>query len=159
QRPEASGAAPLTPCIPGHDELLAPGRLHLEPVSRPLPLLVAGGNTLRDDALQPLLLDGGEKRATVLEQRRDSHGWGLLEHLLEHLSALDEGTRGLRLAVELENVEGVVHERPRARLQRPEPRPPVLVERADLAVEDDVRRACGVPDRARHSGESAREVV
>ena len=108
ERAEGAGATALAARVAGDDELLAPGRLHLEPRPAALPGLVAGVGPLRDDPLELLLLRGREERLAVLERLGQAHrAAGRVEQLREALAPLRERQVEERDAVGLEHVEDV----------------------------------------------------
>src|SRR5207248_5471206 len=118
-------------------ELLEAARLDLQPVARALALAVRRGRTLGHDALEALLGRDLAQRLAVGERARDLNGaLPLVEEGREPLAPLRQRQLDDRLAVELEQVEGLVHERRVGLplLHRREARPPVLVEGAHLAV-------------------------
>ena len=151
QHERAEGAR--TPALPHRvaddDELLPALRLHLEPVAAAPSRLVAGVGALADDPLEPLRRRRLEERGAVVERLREPDGAvALVEQRLQPLVPLGQRQVDDRLALDLEDVEEIEHERPRSLLHRREAGAPLVVERADLAVEHAVRRLHRLHDRA-----------
>ena len=155
---ERALAAPVPARVAGDHELLALLGLDLQPLPAP-PSRVTGVGPLGEDTLEALLLRGLEQRLAVVEHRRELDGRVLVYELLQPRVPLLERQVDERLALELEQVEEVVDERPRPLLHRREARAPLLVERADLAVEHAVGGAKRARERPRHLLESRSEVV
>ena len=142
ERAERPCATALAARVAGDHELLAAVALDLQPLARAPAREVAGAEPLRHDPLELLLLGRGEQRVAVVEALRELHDpVPLVEELLEPLAPLLERQVDHRLALDLEQVEHVVDDRrpALALLHRREAGPAVLVERADLAVDDAVR--------------------
>ena len=120
-----------------------PCALDLQPVARPPAREVPRAEALRHDPFEPLLVRGREQRLPVVEALREAHGLvPLVEQLLEPLAPLLDRELDDRLALDFEQVEEVVDDRRAALalLHGGEARPPLLVERADLAVDHAVGR-------------------
>ena len=130
-------------------------RLVLEPLRGALAGEVPRVEPLAHDPLEVLLLGGAQQRLSVVERLGEAHRpVPPVEQLPQTGSAFREREVDHRLAVHLEQVEHVVDDR-RAGLcllHRGEARAPVLVERADLAVD----HAVGGPERL---GELPRDLV
>ena len=136
--------------------------LDLQPLARPLALPIRRVGALGDDPLEPLLLRRAEQRLAVLERLREPDGAvAPVEQRLQPPAPLAQRQIDERLALELEQVEGLVDER-RARLallHRGEARPAALVEGADLAVEHAVRRLHRSREFLRDVRETRRQIV
>ena len=160
ERPEPAGPLPPTLGVAGDDELLLLVRLHLEPVPRSPARKVAGVRLLGDDALEALLPRGGVQCLAVLEGVRQPHGVraGRKE---SGQTLVPRGEREVeeRRPLHLEHVEDVVDERAGALLHDREARAALVVERADLPVEDAVGRPNAPLERPRDRREALREVV
>src|SRR5439155_15948211 len=103
-----------------------------------------------------------EERLAVLEGLREpNRAVAPVEERLEPLTPVAQRQADERLALDLEHVEGLVDDRrPRLRLlHRREARPALLVERADLAVEDAVRRLGRLRKLLRDVREPRRQIV
>ena len=142
ERAEPAASPPLAFRVAGDHELLPAVGLDLQPLPRPLPLPVRRVGALGDDPLEPLLLRRAVQRGTVLERLREPDGpIAPVEQRRQPPAPLAQRQIDERLALELEQVEGLVDDR-RARLSllhRGEARPAALVEGADLSVEHAVR--------------------
>src|SRR3954451_8728011 len=111
---------------------------------------------LGDPALELLLLRRLEERVAVLEGLREpDRAVAPVEQAVEQLAPLGQREVEQRLPVQLEQVEEVVDDRRSALLHEREARPALLVDRADLAVNDAVRRA----QRLRELLRDAREAL
>src|SRR4029078_2383523 len=128
-------------------ELLLTVRLDLQPVARALAPDVPGVEPLRQDPLEALFLRSLEQRCTVVERLRHPYGGvAAVEELLQALPPLDQRQIDERLAVDLEDVEDVVHER-RSRLpllHGGEARAARVVEGGELPVHHGVRSLIGL---------------
>ena len=162
ERAEPAGAAALSGRPAADDELLLLVRLDLQPVPVAPSLGVPRAGALGHHALEALLLGGGLQRLAVVEHRRQpDRAVALVEQRLEPRPPLRQRQVDHRLAVQLQQVEDLVDERrPRlSLLHRREARPPLLVERAHLAVDDALRAADRLCQLLRHLGEAAGEIV
>ena len=143
ERAERPLAAALALRVADDHELLFAVRLELEPVARALAGQVLRVEPLAHDPLEPALLRRFVERLAVGEPLRElDRAVAAVEQLAQELAPLRERQLDHRLAVHLEQVEDVVDDR-RARLSllhRREARAPLVVERADLAVDDAVGR-------------------
>src|SRR5581483_7501835 len=143
-------------------ELLAAVRLDLQPLARALALPVRALEPLGDDSLELLLPGRLVQRLPVLELLGQANRpVAPVEERLEPRAAVAERQVDERLALELEQVEGLVHDRRPGLplLHRREAGAPLLVERADLAVEHAVRSLQSSRNRGRDSAETLRQVV
>jgi hypothetical protein len=139
ERPERALTPALSARVAGEHELLPPVALDLHPLPRAPPREVLRAQALGHDPFEPLLLGGPEQRVPVVEGLGEAHDpVPLVEELFEPLAALLERKVDERFALDLEHVEDVVDDRrPRlGLLHRREARPALLVEGADLAVDD-----------------------
>jgi len=133
-----------------HHELLLPPCLHLEPGVRAAARLVPAGAPLGHDALEALCLGGLEERlAITLDVARVAHQRVVPQALAQEPLALLERDVEQRAAVEVQEVEGLVHDRHVRVLPPPEAGPCLeqrerraagLVERDHLAVQDRLAR-------------------
>ena len=157
QRAERPLAPALAARVAGDHELLLAVRLELEPVARALARQVLRLEPLAHDPLEPPLLRGLVERGRIGEALGELDGAvAAVQQLAQPLSPLRERQVEHRLAVHLEQVEHVVDDqRPGlCLLHRGEARPPLLVERADLAVDDAVRRLQRLDELLRDVGEA-----
>src|SRR5262245_40924153 len=153
------GSPALAPRIAGDDELLPWAHLHLQPVPR-APLLVTRVLPLRHDPLEALLLGCAQQRLAVVERAGQAHRSGaVIEQPLEAPVTLRQLKIEQGFPVDLEYVKDVVDERPCTLLHEREPRAPRLVEGADLAVENAVKRLRRLTDCPGDSREPRREVL
>ena len=155
---------PRPPSLParvaGDDELLAAVHLDLQPVARAAARLVARARLLGDDALELLRRRRLLQAGPVVESLREEDGAvPAVEKADELLAPLLERAVDDRRALDLEDVEHVVDDRPASLLHRGEARAALFVERADLAVEDAVRSLDRRRQRPRDVLEARREVV
>ena len=137
-------------------------RLDLQPVPRATTLDVPRAGALCHHALEMLLLRSGLQRLPVVEDCRKPDGAvALVEQLLEPGAPLRQRQVDHRLPVQLEQVEDLVDDRRLrlALLHGGEARPPVLVERADLTVDDALGAAHRLRQLLRDPGEAAGEIV
>ena len=150
ERAEARRAVAAAAGVAGDEELLAPVRLQLEPVAAAAAREVGRARPLRHHALEPLLLRRGEQGGAVGEALREQDvGIPSIEQRGEPRAPFLDRQRDQLRPVGLEQVERVVDESARPALHRREARPALVVERADLAVEDGVRRLDSTGERSR----------
>ena len=136
--------------------------LDLQPIARAPALRIARARPLCHHALETLLLGRGEERLAVVEDTRQLHRrHPPVEQLLQQLPALRQRTVEDRLAVELEHVEELVHDRRPGLplLHGGEARAAVLVECAHLTVDDAVGGLDRAGERLGDLGKAAGEVV
>jgi hypothetical protein len=118
-----------------HGGLVA--QLDLAPVVAAATRSVAGGAALGHDALEAAVMGSGEQRlAVVVDLREDDDRRLGDDQPGQQLAPPAPRLADQRLAVELEQVEDHVRDRSLAPLEQLEARDAVLVERAQLAVED-----------------------
>src|SRR4029079_12555068 len=160
ERAECPGSPALPPRVAGNDELLAAVRLDLQPVTRAAARLVACAGFLGDDALESLLRRRLLQAEAVVESLREENcAVPAVEEADELLAPLLQRAVDDRRAFDLEDVEHVVDDRPASLLHRGEARAALLVDGADLAVEDAVRRLNRRRQRPREFLEAFSEIV
>ena len=162
ERAERSLTTALAARVAGDHELLPAVALDLQPLARPPAGQVAGAEPLGHDPFEALLLRGCQERLSVLEGLREAHCLvPLVQKLLQSLAPLLEREVDDRLALHLEQVEDEVDDRRAglALLHRREARPALVVQGADLAVDDAVRGLEGLDELLRHVLEALRVVL
>ncbi len=160
ERTERAGATTGTRGVADDDELVGVLRLQFQPVARATPRLVGRIDALRDDPFEVLRSCDLEERVAVLEPfRHGDRARSQVDQLRESRLALVQRQIDERLAVELEQVERVVDELPRALLQLGEARAPGRVDPRHLAVDDRVRASHRLDERPGHVAEATRQVV
>src|SRR5262249_16172311 len=143
QGAERVRAAALALRVPGDDELLLVTGLDLEPLATSVPRLVARVGALGEDSLEALFLHRTVGRTSVVERRRDADDQVIVRNQrLEPLAPFRERQLDKRLAVCLEDVEDLVDDGRigASLLHEREARAAAVVQGADLAVEDAIRR-------------------
>ena len=153
--------APALPVGEAHDrERLLLRDLDLHPGARPPIGLVAALPPLRDDALDVASAHELEQPRAVVERARDADRVVRAgEQRLERLAPLGERPPEQRRAIQLEQVERVQHARAAALLEEREARPPLLVDRTQLAVDDRVVRAHRCHERGGNARIAPADVV
>ena len=153
ERPEGAFAVPLAAGEAADDGLQRPPHLDLLPVRAPDARPVGACAPLCDDPLQPVLGGGLEQRRAVPLHGVAPQHPGRQCDAFEDLAALRKRERAQVPPVEVQAVEHRIdHRDPLGRLpdvgfpdqvepvlESREARPPALVGREDLAIEDDVR--------------------
>src|SRR5687768_5538907 len=160
ERAEAGRSPPLALGVARNQKLLPLLGLHLEPVSRPFPEHVDGARFFGDHTLETLLASSLHERQAIVEALGEPDRLvPPVEQGFETL--LTHGQRQVeeQLTLDPESVEGVVDEVRAPLLHLREARAPVLVESADLAVEDGVRRSHCLSDLLGETGKAGCEVV
>ena len=160
ERAEAARAAALAPRVARDDDLLALAHLHLAPVRAPAPRLVLRVRPLGDDALEPLLARGlraaHRRRRTAVRRARSPPPGSTSCSSRSRRSTSGRSTSGSESSSRRSKRTSTSVPAP---LQEREPRSPLLVERADLAVEHRVGGATLALRRARRLPEAPGEVV